>query len=78
MQILTEQAKASGKKPDVIEKIVQGRLNKFYQETALLEQTFVVDEKAGSIQNVLAAEGARLGGEIKLAGYIRFQVGDES
>ena len=76
--ILTEQAEASGKAPAVVQKMVQGRLNKFYQEKALLEQTYVVDDKAGSIQKVLDAAAKSLGGDITLAGYIRYQVGEEA
>ena len=43
--ILIDQAKASGRPQDVIEKMVEGRLKKFYEEVVLLEQTFVVDGK---------------------------------
>jgi len=44
-EILREQAKDSGKPADVVEKMVQGRIGKFYQEVCLLDQTFLIDEK---------------------------------
>ena len=42
-EIYADQARQSGKPEDIIEKITEGRLNKFYQDNVLLEQTFVID-----------------------------------
>lgn len=74
--VLLEQAQGSGKKPEVIEKMVNGRLNKYYQEVCLLEQTFLIEEGAGSVAKVLAAAGKELGAPVELAAFARYQVGE--
>jgi len=76
--LFTEQAQASGKAPAIIEKMVDGRLNKFFKEVALLEQPFIVDESAGSVRKVLAAASKALGAEVRLAGFMRYQVGEHA
>ncbi len=70
-QILTEQAKESGKPDAVIEKMIAGRLNKFYQEVCLLRQPFVVNPDLTVAKAVEAA-----GGELKVTGFVRFSVGE--
>ncbi len=45
-RILSEQALASGKPPQIVEKMVEGRLGKFYEDVCLLEQAFVIDHRA--------------------------------
>ena len=50
--ILSEQARASGKKQDVIDKMVEGRLRKYFAEVCLLEQPYVVEESAGTVSKV--------------------------
>ena len=76
--ILAEQAAASGKPPEVVAKMVEGRLKKYYGEVCLLEQPYVVDEAAGSVAKVLAAAGKELGATVELGGFVRFQVGEAS
>jgi elongation factor Ts len=76
--ILLEQARQSGKPDNVIEKMVDGRLKKFYSEVCLLEQSYLIDEGAGSVSKVLAAAGERLGAPVELSAYVRYQVGEES
>ncbi len=44
--IYSEQLKSSGKPPDILEKIIDGKIHKFYQEVCLLEQIFVIDNKS--------------------------------
>jgi elongation factor Ts len=66
--ILTEQAAASGKPVQVVEKMVEGRLRKFYEETVLLEQLYVVDGESREGRRGEGREGARRPGE---AGRLR-------
>ena len=70
-QILTEQARESGKPDAVIEKMIAGRLNKFYQEVCLLRQQFVVNP---DLTVAKAVEEA--GGGLKVTGFVRFAVGE--
>ena len=72
---LTAQAKESGKPDNVIEKMVDGRINKFFSENCLLAQGFVKDPDK-SIRDVLAAAGKAAGGEIKVASFTRFKLGE--
>ena len=69
--IFAEQAKAAGKPENIIEKMVAGRINKFYGEVVLPEQIFVIDGKA-KVQDFLASQGA----DIKITGYKLFIVGE--
>jgi elongation factor Ts len=70
-QVLTEQARESGKPDNVIEKMITGRLNKFYQEVCLLKQAFVIDPDL-TVEKAVAAAGDGL----SVAGYVRFEVGE--
>jgi elongation factor Ts len=67
--VLTEQAQASGKPPAVIEKMVEGRIRKFYEEVVLLEQVWVHD---GESRVKVVVEKAGL----KLTGFTRFALGE--
>ncbi len=73
--VLTEQAKASGKPDNIIEKMVEGRLRKFYEEVVLVEQIFVMDNET-KISKVLEKAGKELGSPIELVGFTRFQLGE--
>jgi elongation factor Ts len=73
--IFSEQAKASGKPPEIIEKMVEGRLRKFYEEVVLLEQVFVIDGES-KISKVLEKAGKDAGAPVKIKAFIRFQVGE--
>jgi elongation factor Ts len=70
-QVLTEQARESGKPDAVIEKMITGRLNKFYQEVCLLRQAFVINPDTTVGQAVTAA-----GKDLKVTGFVRFAVGE--
>lgn len=74
-QVLTEQAAGSGKPAEIIAKMVEGRIRKFYQEVVLLEQTFVID---GETQVGKAVEKAAkdAGAPIEVTGFVRFQLGE--
>jgi elongation factor Ts len=73
--ILTEQAAASGKPVQVVEKMVEGRLRKFYEETVLLEQLYVVDGES-RVKDVVAKAAKDLGAPVKLAGFVRYALGE--
>ena len=66
----------NAKKPEaIIEKIVEGGLNKYFKEICLMQQPFVKDDKV-SVEQHIAAVAKEVGSEIKLAGYTRFEKGE--
>lgn len=73
--ILREQAKASGKADAIIEKMVEGRLKKFYEETVLTEQIFVIDGES-RMTKVLEQAAKELGAPVKVAAFARFALGE--
>jgi len=74
--IYLEQARASGKPLDIIEKMVEGRLRKeFFQQVVLLQQVFVLDGKATVEQAVRAAEKV-VGAPIKITKFVRYALGE--
>ncbi len=73
-EFFAKQAAESGKPANVIEKIVDGRINKFFAEVALLEQAFVKDPDL-TVQQRLAQVGKQLGTEIAVTGFARFRLG---
>jgi elongation factor Ts len=73
--IQTEIARQSGKPDNVIEKMMEGRMRKFYEETVLLQQTFVIDGET-RMEKVIEKASKDLGAPVEIAGFIRFQVGE--
>ena len=73
--ILTEQARASGKPEEIIEKMVEGRLRKYYEEACLLDQTFVIDTES-KVRQAVEAAGKDAGAAIEVTGFHRFQLGE--
>ena len=73
--VLSEQAKESGKPANVIEKMVEGRIRKFYEEVVLLAQAFVHDPDTTVAKAVAAAEKTA-GAPIKITGFHRFALGE--
>jgi elongation factor Ts len=73
--VLSEQARASGKPEDIIAKMVEGRLRKFYEEVVLTEQVFVVDGET-RVGKVIEAAAKDVGAPIKLVGFVRFGLGE--
>ncbi|MBF0611897.1 MAG: elongation factor Ts [Magnetococcales bacterium] len=73
--ILADQARASGKPENIIEKMVEGRLNKFYSEVCLLEQPFVMDQEV-SVEKAVKAAAKDLGSDVKVTGFARFVLGE--
>lgn len=72
---LTSQALESGKPENVVEKMVDGRINKFFAENCLLEQKFVKDPDK-SVRDLLADRSKAVGGELKVARFVRFKRGE--
>ena len=74
-EMLAAEARESGKPDNIIEKMVDGRMTKFFKESVLTTQMFVMDPDR-SIAQVLEDEAKALGAEITLAGYSRMELGD--
>lgn len=72
--ILTEQAQTSGKPENVIQKMIEGRIRKFYEEVVLLEQPFVINPDK-KVSEVITDLGKEIGCALKLTGYLRFALG---
>ena len=73
--ILADQARESGKPEEIIDKMVEGRLRKFYEESVLMSQTFVIDGENTVEKAVKNAEG-EVGGPVKIAGFVRYALGE--
>ena len=74
-QILAEQAQASGRPAQAIAKMVEGRLNKYFQEVCLLDQPFVKDPSM-SVGDLITAKIAKTGENITVSRFVRFQLGE--
>jgi elongation factor Ts len=72
--IYRAQAAASGKPANIIEKMLEGKMSKFYEEVCLLEQPFI-KEQTQTIAQLIAAKVAKLGENISVRRYARFKVG---
>ena len=75
-EIYADQARQSGKPENIIEKMTEGRLNKFYQENVLLEQTFVKDPDK-TVADLITETVAKLGENILISRFSRFQLGEK-
>lgn len=73
--IFAEQAKASGKPANIIEKMVEGRIRKFYEEVVLEEQAFIMDPDK-KIKDIVADAAKECGADIKLTDFVFFKLGD--
>lgn len=74
-EILSAQALNEGKPANIVEKMVIGRINKFYKEVCLVEQEFIKDPDM-SVTKYIEETGKKLGGSIKIADYARFEKGE--
>ena len=73
--IASEKAGGSGKPPEIVARMVEGAIAKFRKENALLSQLFVMDNKT-KVEDVITAEAKRLGADVTLKAYVRFQLGE--
>ena len=76
-QIYRSQAEGSGKPAAVIEKIVEGKLQKFYSEVCLLDQPYVKDDKM-SMQDYIKTGIAKFGENISVGRFVRFKLGESA
>ncbi len=74
-QVLIEQARESGRPEEIIQKMVEGRLRKFYEEVCLLEQTFVIDGES-KVSKIVEDAGKAAGGAVKVSGFKLFVLGE--
>jgi elongation factor Ts len=74
-EIFSEQAKESGKPAEVIEKMVEGRVRKFFEEVTLLAQTFVIDGES-KVKDVVAKAEKEAGAPIKVTSFVRYGLGE--
>ena len=74
-EVLTAQAKESGRPDNIIEKMVEGRMRKFYEESVLVEQAFVIDPDK-TVGKALEEAGKAAGGAITVKDFIRFSLGE--
>lgn len=77
LEIYRQAAIQEGKKEDIAERIAQGRLGKFYEETVLIEQTFVKDPSR-KVSDVLSEIGKAAGGDVKVVSFRRFNIGEKA
>lgn len=75
MDVLRAQAQSEGKPPEIVEKIVTGRLEKFYERSVLLEQPFIKDEDL-KVEELIKGVVAVLGENIVLRRFVRYELGD--
>ncbi len=73
--VYRDQATASGKPADVIEKMVEGRVRKYYEEVVLLEQLFVIDGKT-KISQAVADAAKTVGAPVKITGFVSYRLGE--
>lgn len=73
--VFSEQARESGKPENIIEKMVEGRLRKFYEEVTLVKQAFVINPDQ-TVEQAVEALAKEIGAEVKLTGFVRFALGE--
>jgi elongation factor Ts len=75
INIFTDQAKSQGKPDNIIEKMVEGRINKFYQESCLLDQTYIKDSDK-KVRDLITEIISTLGENISINRFVRFAIGE--
>ncbi len=75
-EIYKEQMKDSGKPENIVEKIIEGKLKKFYADACLIHQTFFKDDKK-TIENLIAETIHKIGENIVIKRFVRYQIGEE-
>jgi elongation factor Ts len=75
-EIETEKLKAEGKPENIIEKILEGKLDKFYGEVCLLEQAYIKDPDL-KVQSLIDEQVAKIGEKIQISRFARFAVGEK-
>jgi elongation factor Ts len=73
--VYADKAKQSGKPAEIVEKMVEGSLRKYYEQVVLLEQVFVIDGQS-KISAVLEKASKDFGAPVKISGYVRYELGE--
>ncbi|MEP3475877.1 MAG: translation elongation factor Ts [Hyphomicrobiales bacterium] len=73
--VLTEQARESGKPDNIIEKMIEGRIRKFYEEVVLLKQVFVIDGE-NTVEKAIKNAESDIGAPVEFKGFVRFELGE--
>lgn len=74
-EVLTEQASSSGKPAEIIEKMVDGRLRKYYEDVVLGEQVYVVDGES-TVNKIVEVASKEIGASVRIVGFERFELGE--
>ena len=74
-QVLADQARESGKPEEVIEKMIDGRMRKFFEEVVLLSQTFVIDGE-NTVEKAVELSSKDIGAPVTVKGFERFALGE--
>lgn len=74
-EVFADQARQSGKPENIVEKMVEGRMRKFFEEVVLLKQAFVMDPDR-TIEKVLADAAAEVGAPVEISGFVRMGLGE--
>lgn len=74
--IIKEQFKDSKKPPEIVEKIIKGKLGKFYEEVCLLDQPYIKDDKV-SVKQLVASYIAKFGENIRISRFARYELGQQ-
>ena len=75
-EIYREQLKGSGKPEHIVEKIVEGKLEKFFQENCLLEQDYIFED-GKKVKDIITEAVAKIGENIQVSRFVRMEVGEE-
>ncbi|HHI81703.1 MAG TPA: elongation factor Ts [Rhizobiales bacterium] len=73
--VYSEQARESGKPDNIVEKMVDGRMRKFFQESVLMSQVFVIDGE-NTVEKAAKLAEEKVGAPIRIAGFVRFELGE--
>lgn len=73
--VLAEQAKTSGKPAEIVAKMVEGRVRKYYEEVVLLEQVYVIDGES-RVKQVVEQAAKDIGAPVKITGFVRMALGE--
>ena len=76
-EVYSEQARASGKPENIIEKMVTGKMEKFFEENCLYEQRFIKDESV-TVRELIEQAVARMGEKVSVRRFVRFKVGEKA
>ncbi|MET0736961.1 MAG: elongation factor Ts, partial [Acidimicrobiales bacterium] len=76
-QIFAKQAQESGKPENVVDKIVEGKINSYFKEIVLLDQPFVKDDSK-TVQQLLDETSARVGEKVAVKRFVRYKLGEDT